>query len=160
VSAYPDRLSAVKARLGERSCGDTTCTDDLRWAIDEIDYLRFYLTVLGDLAWALDAFRWALENPKPGRVARRRRAYEEALQELLATPNWRPGECQSGCRRYATHELVLEREDRSVREPRCEECGRRDVACWTALAAGHVPAVPARLDPLAGRRDQAGEGGQ
>ena len=153
---YPDRLSEVKARLAERGCGDPAQAD-LRWAIEEIDYLRFYLAVLGDLAYALDALRWALENPKPGRLERRHRVYEEALQDLLATPNWRPGECQSGCRRYATHELVLERGDRSVREPRCEECGKRDVASWTALAADHVPPVPARLVPLSGRCDRAGE---
>ena len=153
---YPDRLSAVKARLAERGCGDPA-QGDLRWAVAEIDYLRFYLTVLGDLAYALDALRWALENPAPGRVERRRRVYEEALQELLATPNWRPGECQGGCRRYATHVLVIEGEGRTAREPRCEECGKRDVASWTEFAADHVPPVPARLEPLAGQRGRAGE---
>jgi len=130
---------------------------DLRWAVQEIEFLRFYLAVLGDFAYALDAYRWALENPKPGRLERRRRALDEARQELLATPSWRPGECQGGCRRYATHELVIEREGGSVREPRCEECGRRDVASWTALAADHVPPVPARLEPLP---DAASEGGR
>ena len=122
--------------------------DDLRWAVQEIEFLRFYLAVLGDFAYALDAYRWALENPAPGRRERRRRALDEARRELEATPNWRPGECQGGCRRYATHELVLEREDRSKREPRCEECGRRDVECCTALFADHVPALTARLERL------------
>jgi hypothetical protein len=122
--------------------------DDLRWAVQEIEFLRLYLAVLGDFAYALDAYRWALENPKPGRLERRRRALDEARQELEATPSWRPGECHGGCRRYATHELVIEREGGSAREPRCEECGRRDVECCTALLADHVPPVTARLERL------------
>jgi len=124
--------------------------DDLRWAVGEIDYLRFYLAVLGDFAYALDAYRWALENPKPGRVERRRRIHDEARQELLATPSWRPGECQGGCRRYATHQFVTELEGKAEREPCCEECG----LMWlrlrrAATAAGWQPSAVLRLEPLA-----------
>jgi hypothetical protein len=165
VSAPTNRLDELKARLAagpDCRCGDPTCpyeTSDLRWAVQEIDYLRFYLAVLGDFAYATDALRWALENPKPGRVERRRRAYEEAQREWLAVPDWRPGECHNGCRRYATHELVIEGVSRTAREPRCEECGRRDVAAWTEFAADHVPPVPARLEPIA-RQHGAVEGVQ
>jgi hypothetical protein len=53
-------------------------TADLRWAVQEIDFLRLYLRVLGDFAFALDRYRWALEEPAAGRVERCREAFEEA----------------------------------------------------------------------------------
>jgi hypothetical protein len=65
-------------------------------------------------------------------------------------PNWRPGECQSGCRRDATHELVVEDADGVRHEPCCEECG----SLWlearrVAINAGSQPAATLRLEPLA-----------
>ena len=124
--------------------------DDLRWAVQEIEYLRLYLSVLGDFAYAADALRCALENRAAGRLERRRRAFEEARQELLATPNWRPGECQGGCRRYATHELVVEQDGHVEREPCCEECGSVWLAARrTAIDAGCQPAAALRLEPIA-----------
>lgn len=130
--------------------------DDLRWAVEEIDHLRHYLAVLGDLAFELDGLRWALENPAPGRMERRRRAFEQALQTLLATPNWREGECHGGCRRYATHEFVTEQGDSVEREACCEECG----AVWlatrrAAMVLGWQPAATLRLEPIARQSDEA-----
>jgi hypothetical protein len=144
---YPDRLGEVKALLEAGTSGP----DDLRWAVQEIDYLRLYLKVLGDFAFAGEGLRWALEDPAPGRVERCRRAFEEARQELLAMPNWRPGECRSGCRRYATHELVIEQDDGSVEcEPFCEECGALWLAARrVAIDTGSQPAATLRLEPLA-----------
>jgi hypothetical protein len=136
--------------------------DDLRWAVEEIDYLRLYIRVLGDFAYALDTLRWALEEPAPGRVERRRRILAEARQELLAIPNWRPGECHSGCRRYATHELVIEQDDGSVeREPCCEECGSLWLAARrAAIDAGRQPAATLRLEPITQRARREEEGGR
>jgi hypothetical protein len=151
-NAYPDRLSELKALLeaGRDDPARPPDVADLQWAVGEIDYLRFYLGVLGEFAYTLDALRWALENPAPGRLERRRRAFEEAQREWLATPHWRPGECHSGCRRYATHELVIERDGRAEREPCCEECGRMSLAAKrTAIAAGWQPGAEVRLEPLA-----------
>jgi hypothetical protein len=133
--------------------------DDLRWAVQEIEFLRLYLKVLGDFALAADALRSALEEPARGRVERRRRAFDDARAELLAMPNWRPGECHNGCRRYATHELVIEQQDGSVeRQPVCEECG----AWWletrrAVIDAGFPPAATFRLEPIA-RRGREAEG--
>jgi hypothetical protein len=155
ATTYPDRLSAIKARLQAATPG----SDDLRWAVQEIDFLRLYLKVLGDFALAADALRCALEEPAPSRVERRRRAFEEARAELLAMPNWRPGECHNGCRRYATHELVIEQQDGSVeREPCCQECG----AWWletrrAVIDAGFQPAATLRLEPIAQRAHEAEE---
>jgi hypothetical protein len=145
AAAYPERLTEVKARLQAVTSEPT----DLRWAVQEIEYLRLYLEVLGDFAYALDALRCALENPAPGRIERRRRACDEAREELLAMPNRRPGECRGGCRRYATHELVIERDRGVEREPCCEECG----ALWlatrrAAIEAGCQPAATLRLEPI------------
>ena len=124
--------------------------DDLRWAVQEIDFLRLYPSVLGDLALAADQYRWALENPAAGRVERRRRAFEEARAELLAMPNWRPGECHGGCRRYATHELVIDEDGRVEREPCCEECGTGWLAVKRrAIDAGWAPAATVRLEAIA-----------
>jgi hypothetical protein len=133
-------------------------TNDLSWAIQEIDFLRLYLGVLSEFAFALDGLRWALENPAPGRVERRRRAFEEARQELLAIPNWRPGECHGGCRRYATHEFVIEQDGHIKREPCCEECG----ALWraarrAATGAGWQPAAELRLEPIPRPRNETRE---
>jgi len=123
--------------------------DDLRWAVQEIDYLRLYMRVLGDFAFTLDALRCALENPAAGHVERRRRAFEAARQELLAMPNWRPGECHSGCRSYATHELVTEVDGSVEREPVCEECGSMWLtARRSAIEAGCQPAARLRLEAL------------
>jgi hypothetical protein len=155
MSQYTSRLDELKARLAAASgcnCGDPACpynTADLRWAVEEIDYLRFYLSVLGDFAYTTDALRSALEESTPARLTRRRRAYEEALQELLATPNWRPGECHEGCRRYATHVLVFEQDGCTQREPCCEECGRSWLtARRTAIEAAGQPAVAPRLERI------------
>ena len=152
ATTYPDRLTEVKARIA----AGTPDPDDLRWAIQEIDYLRLYLSVLGDFAFTLDALRCALENPAAGHVGRRRRFFEEARRELLAMPNWRPGECHSGCRRYATHELVTEQDGAIEREPVCEECG----AMWlearqTAIEAGCQAPGTVRLVPLAEQNGEA-----
>jgi hypothetical protein len=145
TTTYPDRLTEVKALLA----AGTSEPADLRWALQEIDYLRLYIRVLGDLAFALDGYRWALENPAPGRVERRQRAFEEARQELLAMPNWRPGECNNGCRRYATHELVIEQDGRIEREACCEECGSLWLAARrAAIDAGCQPAASLRLEPV------------
>jgi hypothetical protein len=162
VSAPTSRLDDVRGHLAAATdcrCGDPACrysTTDLRWAVEEIDYLRFYLAVLGDFAYALDAYRWALENPAPGRVEHHRRRLEEARRELLATPSWRPGECQGGCRRYATHEFVIELDGSVEREPCCEECG----LLWlrlrrAAIATGCQPSSVLRLEPLARPRAEA-----
>ena len=148
AATYTDRLTAIKARAAARMPEP----DDLRWAVQEIEYLRLYNSVLGDFAFTLDALRSALENPAAGRVERRRKAFEEAREELLAMPNWRPGECHGGCRRYATHELVTEARGHVEREPVCEECG----AMWltarrSAIDAGCQTAGTVRLEPLASR---------
>ena len=144
---YPERLSAIKARL--RATG-TPEPDDLTWAVQEIDFLRLYLSVLGDLALAADQYRWALENPEAGRVERRRQVFEEAREELLAMPNWRPGECHGGCRRYATHEFVIEEDGRVEREPCCEECGTGWLAVKRrAIEVGWAPPATVRLEPIA-----------
>jgi hypothetical protein len=159
MATYPDRLSAIKAGLNTEVVTDSA--DDLRWAVQEVEYLRLYLKVLGDFAYALDALRSALEEPAPGRVERRRRILEEARQELLAMPSWRPGECHSGCRRYATHELVIEQDDGSVeREPCCEECGSLWLAARrAAIDAGCQPAATLRLEPITQRSQEARQGG-
>ena len=188
AETYPDRLTAIKARLTaternrcvdcdgvvelsratEERCGPcqaehdarhatksepsagSHAAADLRWAVQEIDFLRLYLSVLGDFALAADQYRWALEEPAPGRVERRRRAFEEARGELLAMPNWRPGECHNGCRRYATHELVIEEDGRVEREPCCEECGAEWlVVKRRAIDAGWTPPATVRLEPMA-----------
>jgi len=146
AATYTDRLTEVKARMAAA----TSAPDDLRWAVQEIEYLRLYLRVLGDFAFSLDALRCALENPAAGHVERRRRAFEEAREELLAMPNWRPGECHSGCRSYATHELVTEADGSVEREPVCEECG----AMWltarqSAIEAGCQAPGTVRLVPIA-----------
>jgi hypothetical protein len=87
-------------------------------------------------------------------------AFEEAREELLAMPNWRPGECQSGCRRHATHELVIEDGDGVRREDCCEECGSlRLEAGRAAIDAGRQPAATLRVEPLAPHRHEA-EGGR
>jgi hypothetical protein len=132
--------------------------NDLRWAVEEIDYLRLYIRVLGDLAYALDALRWALEAPAPGRIERRRRAFEEARRELLAMPNWRPGECHGGCRRYATHAFVIDEDGHIDREPCCEECGTEWLAIkQRAIDARWAPVATVRLEPIAQRSHEAGE---
>lgn len=164
MNAPMSRLDELKARLAARSdcrCGDPACPncpDDLRWAVEEIDYLRCYIAVLGDLAFALDSLRWALENPAPGRLERRRWMYEQARKKLLATPNWREGECQGGCRRYATHLFVIEQEGGGERALCCEDCG----SLWlrarrAAIDEGSVPAATLRLEPIA-RRNVEGRG--
>jgi hypothetical protein len=162
TAVYPDRLSATRAHLASRTdcaCGDLGCpysTSDIEWALEEIDHLRHYLEVLGEPAYALEALRWALEDPAPGRPERCRRAVEEARQTLLDTPNWRDGECEGGCRRYATHVFVTERDGGTGREACCEECG----SLWlrarrTAIEAGwHAPATVG-LEPIAQQHDQA-----
>ena len=191
---YPDRLSAIRARLaaatqepwacepsadvtevyglligsgavafdGDMASADINliidAPDDLRWVVEEIDHLRRYLRVLGDLAYALDGLRWALENPAPGRVERRRLAFEQARRELLAMPNWRPGECHGGCRSYATHEFVIEQDGHSEREACCQECGALwVVARRSAIDAGWQPAATLRLEPIARRSHEAEE---
>jgi hypothetical protein len=154
-------------RIGAGAIGfDNICTadidlisnapDDLRWAVEEIDHLRRYIAMLGEHAYALEALKWALENPAPGRLERCQQTYEEARATMLATPNWRDGECQGGCRRYATHELVIERSETVTREPRCEKCGKQTVAAVrTATAAGWQPTVTLRLEPIAQQSDEA-----
>jgi hypothetical protein len=130
--------------------------DDLRWAVEEIEYLRLYLKVLGDLAYTLDALRCELEKRVPSSLERRRRAFEDARRELLAMPNWRPGECHSGCRRYATHELVVEQDGGIEREPCCLECGAMWLAArQSAIDAGCRPAATLRLEPIAQRGREA-----
>jgi hypothetical protein len=132
--------------------------DDLRWALQEIDFLRLYLKVLGDFAYALDALRCALEEPAPGRVERRRRAFEEEREELLAMPNWRPGECHNGCRRYATHELVIDEDGQVDREPCCEECGSEWLETRRAVIdAGFQPAATLWLERIAQRTQEGKE---
>ena len=129
---------------------------DLQWAVEEIDHLRRYIRLLGDLAYALDGLRWALENPMPSRVERRRRTFEEARQRLLATPCWREGECQGGCRHYATHVLVIEQDGNTTRESCCEECGSLWLAARrTAIDAGGQPAAAVRLEPIPLQSDEA-----
>jgi hypothetical protein len=147
VTTYPDRLSAIKAGLNTESVIDAP--DDLRWAIEEIDFLRLYRRVLGVLAYALDGYRCALENSAPGRVEPRRRAFEEARRELLAMRNWRPGECHGGCRRYATHVFVIDEDGHIDREPCCEECGTGWLAIKRrAIDAGWAPVATLRLEPV------------
>ncbi len=157
-----NRLDEIRARLADRwdcGCGDPACPhcpDDLQWAVEEIEHLRRYIRVLGDLDYALDALRWALENPAPGRLERRRRAFEQARQALLATPSWREGECQGGCRRYATDVFVIEQDGRTEREMCCEECGSLWLAArQTAIDAGWQPATAVRLEPIAPRTVEA-----
>ena len=106
--------------------------------------------MLGEFAFAADRLRWALENPKPGRVERCRRSFEKAQRELLASPTWRPGECRGGCRRNATHEFVLEQDGRIKREACCAECGRLWLAArQRAIDIGWQPDGVLRLEPIA-----------
>jgi hypothetical protein len=149
VSEYTSRLDALKAHLTGR-CSDPVCTDDLTWAVEEIEHLRRYIGVLDNLAYALDAFRSVLECPTTGSLAARRRKFEEAHQRLLTTPYWRPGECQDGCRRYATHVFVIEQDGRVERQPCCQICGSVWLAAWqSAIGNGWQPATKVRLEPLA-----------
>ncbi len=137
---------------------------DLEWAVEEIDYLRQRNDALSHLAFALDGLRWALENAAPDRIEHWRRAEEEARRAVCDIPISREGECRSGCRRYATHELVIERADEITRKPQCEECGARKAAARrAAIAAGHWPAATVRLEPLARQKaptERAREGRQ
>jgi len=124
---------------------------DLRWAIKEIEYLRSRVAALSHFAFAVERVRWALENPELARLERRRAEEAAARQALLAIPIKREGECDSGCRRYATHELITERDGEVVRrEQRCEECARvRMAGRQSAMEAGLWPAATMRLEPIA-----------
>jgi hypothetical protein len=149
VSEHTSRLDAIKAHLAGR-CSDLACADDLRWAVEEIDHLRHYVAVLSELAYALDALRSGLECPNTASIERRRGAFERAHARLLTTPYWRPGECQDGCRRYATHVFVIEQDGRVERQPCCQICGSVWLAAWqSAIGNGWQPATRVRLEPLA-----------
>ena len=157
MNGHTDRLSEVKARLAERS-GLSDQADDLTWAVEEIEYLRRYNAALSEYALAIDGLRWALEHPAPGRVERRSAAEEEARQALSAIPLHREGECERGCRRYATHELVMERADEVTRKRYCEECGQVKAMATQALVdAGHLPPALVRLQPIANQDEGKGE---
>ena len=170
-----DRLSEIKGRLQAATPGPCAsphpdaemiahARTDLAWAIEEIDCLRQRNDALSHLAFALDGLRWALENAAPDRIEHWRRAEEEARRAVCDIPISREGECWSGCRRHATHELVVERADEITRKPQCEECGALAAgARRAAIAAGYAPAATVRLEPLARQKaptERAREGRQ
>ncbi len=121
----------------------------LAWAAEEIDYLRRRNAALVRLTCWQDGLTWALGDPASRNVQRHRERVEEALAALREIPLFREGECEKGCRRTATHELVIEQGDEVERHRRCLECGALSLTCRrAAIAAGMAPPARVRLEPI------------
>lgn len=155
----PDWLSEIKARLALAAMAElaTHAPGDLAWAVEEIDYLRCYNDALSSLAGEQDGLIWALGGPGLRDVAHQQGQVETAQAALGEIPLGRPGKCQMGSRRRATHDLVIERGDVVQRHARCDAGGELGLRSRrAAIAVGLAPTTSVRLEPISSKGTVSG----
>ncbi len=142
-----DRLEEIKTwvRVGTNAELTARGRNDLAWLIGEVDWLRASDAALCELAFQQE---WLIHTLEHNRLTadRVRAQVEEAREALRRIPIYREGECENGCRRLASHVLVVEREGATRRRRLCLECGQ---AAQRAHGVDSVPRLTVHLEAAA-----------